>query len=86
MEFDTRQDDAAQLYLQLNYPAEVAQQIVDRLVDADAGRAICICRSCAPDVRETVGRKSIRMQSLWFDNINIVICWTLVKSQKLGGE
>ena len=52
MEFDSPQGDAAHQYVRQNYRAEASEQILAKLADADAGRGICICTSCAPHVEE----------------------------------
>lgn len=39
-------------YLQANYPCQVVDQIVDRLVDSDRGRLLVLCKSCEPFVTD----------------------------------
>ncbi len=52
MEYDACQGDAARLYLCENYGVESSEDIMSKLADANAGRGICICTSCAPHVEE----------------------------------
>jgi hypothetical protein len=53
MDFDPRQGDAAHQYVRQNYPAETSERILANLADADTGRGICICTSCAPHAENT---------------------------------
>lgn len=43
---------AAREYVQENFSPEDAHKLLSRLVEADLGRDICICRSCSPHVKD----------------------------------
>ena len=47
-----RQPLAALRYLEENYPAEICQQILERVADADRRRHIVLCKSCEPFVQD----------------------------------
>ena len=38
-------------YMSSNYPADVVEEILSQLVDADRGRSAVLCRSCEPFLR-----------------------------------